>query len=854
MSAASQHTTRPAYRRLAVSLGLAAAVAMPPAALAQIEEIVVTVRQRAETIRDVPGAVTVLGAGQIEASGVQRVDDFIALTPGVTLVNAAEVADTQVNIRGINGARDAENSFALIIDGILMTNPAAVNREYTNLQQIEILKGPQGALYGRNAAAGAIVVTTRPPGDELAGNIKLSLAQDNSWLFAGDIGGPVNDQLRWSINADYRQSDGFYRNEFLGRSDVVDYFEGWNVGGRLIWEPSDRLTVDAKFRYGEVDAASITFNSVFHLPGLVDLLEQGFGFPADFAATAYQNVNTHQFQFNPNIIPFNEQEALELSLKVDYDLGFATLTSWALYSAIDNELGADGTSAAFQFFAGEQNCIDSTEEIALSGFTLAPPQILVPQGAFGPGTGGPLDSIYGAYTPTTCDGTQYQVRNQGDFSFETRLSSNEDGGPLSWSAGLYYLNIDREVGVNTAVDTGNGIIRALYTNDPLNPTEQLVWDQFDTDVYAVFGSLGYDLSDTVAASLAMRYDIERRKVRSKVPAGPQTQFIQTCPDPGTQGSPLNPGLCDGPIDSQRKTFRQLQPKGSLTWDFLPDWTAFATVGVGFKSGGFNNSGSAATIDSFLNEPLMTGPGAPFSEFAPAIIPDQFDKETSLAYEIGVKAELLERRLRGEISLFRTEVDDMQFFEFFVGPFGLLRVVSNVDEVVIQGVEFGATWMATDWLDLYAGASFLDSDIKQNSARPDTVGNKSPYTADWTANAGGRITWPLPAAPQINLLASVDVNAVGDTYFHVVQGQERPTGFSAAFGIDPAEYSVAKRDDYTLVNARLGFGGDAWSVVVFAKNLFDKSYLEEVITAPEFGGSFIHPGSERRIGIEGNYRF
>jgi iron complex outermembrane receptor protein len=123
---------------------------------AMIEELVVTARRRAESVQDVPGTVTAIGQSTIEGAGVERVEDFIRLTPGVTLVNTAEVGDTQVNIRGINGARDAENSFAFIVDGILHTNPAAFNREYPALQQIEVFKGPQGAIYGRNAAAGAV--------------------------------------------------------------------------------------------------------------------------------------------------------------------------------------------------------------------------------------------------------------------------------------------------------------------------------------------------------------------------------------------------------------------------------------------------------------------------------------------------------------------------------------------------------------------------------------------------------------------------------------------------------------------------------------------------------------------------
>ena len=134
-------------------------------AVAQLEEVVVTARAREESLDDVPASITAFTNTDIENMGVQRAEDFISQTPGVTLVNTVEVGDTQLSIRGLNGARDAETNFALIIDGILYTNPSAFNREYSNLSQIEVLKGPQGALYGRSAAAGAVIISTQRPQD-----------------------------------------------------------------------------------------------------------------------------------------------------------------------------------------------------------------------------------------------------------------------------------------------------------------------------------------------------------------------------------------------------------------------------------------------------------------------------------------------------------------------------------------------------------------------------------------------------------------------------------------------------------------------------------------------------------------
>ena len=138
----------------AVSAAISAtATLMPSVAMAQLEEVVVTARARAESLQDVPATVTAFTEGQIENMGVARAEDFVYMTPGVTFVNSVEVGDSQLAIRGINGARDAETNFAFIVDGVLYTNPSAFNREYPDLAQIEVLKGPQGALYGRSAAA-----------------------------------------------------------------------------------------------------------------------------------------------------------------------------------------------------------------------------------------------------------------------------------------------------------------------------------------------------------------------------------------------------------------------------------------------------------------------------------------------------------------------------------------------------------------------------------------------------------------------------------------------------------------------------------------------------------------------------
>ncbi|MFW2405825.1 MAG: TonB-dependent receptor domain-containing protein, partial [Gammaproteobacteria bacterium] len=167
-----------------------------------------------------------------------------------------------------------------------------------------------------------------------------------------------------------------------------------------------------------------------------------------------------------------------------------------------------------------------------------------------------------------------------------------------------------------------------------------------------------------------------------------------------------------------------------------------------------------------------------------------------------------------------------------------------------GIELSGQWSPTDTVNLFAGGNFLDSEIKANSVRPDTVGNSSPYTPDWTFNAGGDMR--IPMSRSLFLLGSLDFTGVGKTWFHAVQNQERPTGAAANFAT--GEYTPTERDAYWLVNARLGVGGENWSLVAFGRNIGDEAWLQEIIPAPEFGGSFIHPGTLARWGIEASLQF
>ena len=814
--------------------GCAAAVVMPvlPLSAQSIDEIVVTARRQTESLRDVPASVSVLTADALEKTGAQIAEDFVQLTPGVTIVTGtAEVGDTQINIRGMNGARDAESSVALVVDGILKTNTAQLNQNHGTMSQVEILKGPQGAIYGRNAAAGAVVLSTLKPSDEYTGKLKVGLGEHGTQTASGYLSGPLGTNSGFVVSFNRTETDGFYTNRFLNQ-DVVDNAELYGIDTRLMVE-LDSTTWDLKARYAKVDSASINFRAAFQLPAF------GPGFT--------QNVNSIDFEENGNayygnIIPTNDQETVEISAKVDHEMENHTLTAWMLYSEVEQDLMADGTSADFGRYAaaalaGTPAATASAAQCAATTAALSTFVINSP---------GQIGGTLGPYSPTTCDGSQYQVRNQKDFSVEARLASNTDG-PLQWQAGVYYLDIDREVGVSLGADLGQGVLYSLY-NGPtsVNPTSQLYHDDFTTEVTAVFASLDYAASDNLNVGFALRYDEEKREVDNLVPL---------VADPIT-GAALNPGQdVDGDgvltaIPSDSETYDELQPKISMNYAVNDETNIYANAGIGFKSGGFNNSGAAQIIsNNLVNGPtlldaLLTGTAANVN--SEVTIADNYEKETSTAFEVGVKG--TSGDLTYELAGYYTEVEDMQFFEFFVGTFGLLRVVNNIDEVEIMGVEGSLKYDLNDELALFGSFNYLDSEITSNSARPSTVGNKSPYTSEYTINIGADFSKELNNGSE--LTARFDYRITGPTFFHTVQGVN--TSQWASFA--PGDFSIAERDEYGVMNARIGITNGNLKVSAYARNLFDEKFLAEVIPAAEFAGSFVSPGARRLVGVEASLSF
>ncbi|MGC8518724.1 MAG: TonB-dependent receptor [Steroidobacteraceae bacterium] len=896
-----QRKTPPAWvAGTAIALFIAAVCGAPPARAQgatstpatsettgeQLAEVIVTAQLRKQKLIDVPASLTVFTSHDIRAAGIERPTNFIALTPGVSAVQTSEVGDLELSIRGINTGRDTEPNYALVINGVLQVNPFDLNQELANLTQIEILKGPQGAIYGLNGIAGAIIIKTKKPGRHFDADATVGYGNKNTQFAHFWIAGPLTSNISAGISGFYRKTNGFFYNSYLHCNDCADYYDEKGVAPRVIIRLGHRAMIDIMAKYSRIRAGAINYNGAFALPA----------FAAAFnSPNFFQNVNDHNFQYINNVVPRNVQVNKQFSIRGKWRLDLGTLTAFYAYADQREYFLTDGTSAAFNLYANVPTSVGpdvcSVSVAAEPGAPLPSPTFYANQ--FGPGN--PGFTLLPPYSPTTCDGYQYQQRDEIDNSVEVRLTSST-AQRLQWQGGLYYANIRRHVDVSQGSDNGNGFLAQAFvpTGGP-NPTDVEYNDRFRNKVWAIFGNVSYEVIPKVAAGLALRYDREQQEVSNRVGTGAQA-FAQTpcyAQGPGctvaTAQQPyinpaytIDPALATTGIPSRSQVFSQPEPKFTLTWKIRPELSVYGSYGIGFRSGGFNSTGDAATVLSGFGalryvhngQPVASVPSLPVASIGtcangqndavvynaqgvgtstcggtptyPNGVSDTFKKEVSKAGEIGFKTELFHHRLYVSGDAYLTKVDNMQIFNFFAGPFGLLRVVTNIDRSTLKGVEGAVRWQATRYLALFGGIGTVDSRIDRYSGRPYTIGNSIPYAPKYTADAGA--DFKIPVSDSWAFLAYADMSAIGKTWFGPVQNNQVQT----LFGV-PGDFSKTYRDPYQLFNARLGMQSFHWTVTLWGRNLGDKKYLAEVIPAPEFGGSFIFQGNGRAYGVEVSYR-
>ncbi len=442
---------------------LAAAPLAAQEAARQAEEaedpgIVVTALRRSGTLQDTPAAVTAFDSQAIINAGIERPADFIALTPNVTLVETQNAGNAFVIIRGITQNRNSEPSVAVIVDGVQQVNPAQFNQDLFDIEQIEVLKGPQGGLYGRNAIGGAIIISTKKPTDEFAGNITAGIDNGFGYFLRGGISGPLAENVKFRVAGSYYNTDGFIPNTFLGED--ADPVEDFSLRGNLLVEATDRLTFDLRGSVNKLRTQGLYYNIVADVNDIADV-----------------RVN------NPGQ---NDRDIYNLALKIEYAGDNAVFTSVSSYDTLEEVLTGD----AFDFLPIPDSFFFNLFE-----------QI------FGAGNGFDLN--------------QSQFLDVEAFSQEVRLASPEDGRKFNWMVGGYLVDTERFISTGNMIDTGNGVFPVFRTpsTNPLNPQFSFLSDGQDNFAWALFANAGYEFTDQFRVDASLRYDRDKREQTTLTPQG-----------------------------------------------------------------------------------------------------------------------------------------------------------------------------------------------------------------------------------------------------------------------------------------------------------------------------------------------
>lgn len=697
-----------------------------------LEEIIVSARKRDESVLDVPVAINVFTAADIEAAGIERPQDFIDLTPNMSLVQTQNQGTSFVTVRGISQARNSEPSVAVLIDGVLMANPSQFNQELVDIESIQVLKGPQGALYGRNAIGGAIIVNTKRPTDTFESSISAGYESGPGQKLRGSISGPLSDTLKYRASVSYFETDGYIDNAFL--HEESDPFRDVSARVRLLWEPTDSFTADLRFNSSQVDTQALYFNIT-------------------------ESVNDTSLPVQVNNRGVDEREMYGVSLKMDYKTSGGTLTSVSSYDTLKEMLTGD----QFNFLP-------------------------IPQSV--------LFQFFGA------DQVQHQYLDVEAISQEFRFTSPAENR-IRWIAGVYGIATDRFISTGNVFDLGNGVVPQVRRQPlPLfNPQFTYLGDSQDNFAWAVFGNIDFDLTERVEMSLAVRYDRDERENTTTTPA----EFI-----PAALAGIAFPGQV------RDQTWDEWQPKITFRYKPTDDSMLFAGFSRGFRSGGFNQTGvGAAGI---------------------AGIGDLFDAESADTYEVGAKAEFLDKRLNASLNLYYTRAEGSYFFVF--DPNTSTQNLGNLDRVDYQGVELEFRALLTDGFDAYLGLGYTDSEIKESNRAASDVGNQAPLVSEYSANLG--LQYRRDLLTNLSAFVRTDIEAIGPTWFY------------------PDNYT--KRDPVELVNVRLGLEGTAWSATLWAKNLTDEEYNAEWSPGPQFfpnpgyTNNFVFKALPRRWGVDVTYRF
>ncbi len=822
----------------------------------QLEEVVVTAQKRVENLQDVPISVSAMQGEKMQEAGIPNMAALADYVPNLHIANAA--VNTNIYMRGVGSGNNQgfEQSVGMYIDGVYMGRARQYRNAFMDLERVEVLRGPQGTLFGRNTIAGAVNITSASPdpGEPFMGEIATSVETNGGLIVEGFVSNSLSDTFAVRFGFKHRETDGYVTNLYLQQDEPQIEETAYRITAK--WEPTENLSINLKYSNSD---------------------EQRKGAPS---ATWLYLDQAQRDQLFPNRSSFADA-AYALT-----DINFPAIAESAgkdFTTFKDNGFGDDDTVGVGRYPDGDDAEIENT---ALN-----------------------IDYLIGDYSLTMITGfSEYNVQSGADvdwlplrfisrdddqtyeqFSQEIRITS-PGGEFFDFVAGVYYdeseLVTDRLVMLDGSFDDlfgdvpGNAVspllppipLRLIGATSlfPLVTDPLLQWFplqagrnhlyELDTDSWAAFFQGTFNFTDTLRVTLGLRYTEENKEVFSRQFLVDDIEGIDTPNDNfylgQVQATVFNTYAYTYADD---RTTDELIPSINIQWDISDNSMLYAAFSQGFKSGGFTAADDGEPGGLALGEWSCTiepDGSVDISKCYDPTLPNEdfeFDDESVDAFEIGGKHTLLDGAMTLNWAAFYTEYDNLQTAIFK----GVGFTVKNAGTSEITGIEADIRWQATENLQLALNAAWLDAEYAeffdapctaiQLDANPqcgvagneldtynDLSGEPTLYASDYSAS----LLWDYS-------------RSMGDWDFFVSGEINYRSEFNSAGDNDPIDVIP----EYTKVNLRIGVRGDNWEVMAYGRNIFDEAALTQSFDTPVLAGSHSRFQEEGEvIGIRAKFMF
>ena len=765
---------------------------------ATLEEIVVTAQQRAESLQDVPVSVAAVTAKKISDSGIVDLQGLSELVPNFS-INETGISTT-VTIRGISSGINSgfEQSVGMYNDGIFYGRDQLARVPMIDMERVEVLRGPQGILFGKNSIAGAVSQISAKPTDEFEGSVTALYEPDHGETdLRMVLSGPLTDNLSGRLAVMTRELDGYVKNTELGVDEQNE--DEQVVRATLRWDVNDSVTATLKSSQSTFDVLGRNME-VYQSFGHLEALNSVYNSP-----TAPWSVDTELNYIADNNSHFSNNEVNNSTLTVDWDLEGLTLTSVTGY--VDYE------------FTESCDC----------DFTGAP--------------------VFDAGRQE-----EYQQLSQ-EFRLTSDLGSNFD-----YIAGLFFQDTDLtyadqiQLPDPTVVNTALGLLGAgaLQPFAPGSSTDR-TFNQ-EGEVIALFAQGTWSVSEALRLTVGGRYTEEKkdanRQQRHKANATFGGQYMPAVTaDPVSGAYNVLYGIfaieaydqINGKLDDS-----SFSPVVTMEWDANPDTMVYATWTKGYKSGGFD-ARSNGHPDASVNNGLKSGAAITGSW--------EFANEEATSVELGSKMSLADGAAELSVAWYMTDYTDLQVSQFD-GTLGFN--VTNAGEAKVKGIEADGRWALTDNITLTGSVAYLDFNYEKfpNSQcyfqQEDTDGDKlcdaggkrKEFTPELQANLGA--AWASEMSNGLELNASLDVSFM-DEYLYAANLD--PRSKQDAYSMVNARIALAGSEG-------------AWELALLGRNLTDETVINfggntplgGTLTGGAGNSYYAFVNRPRNIALQVNYSF